>query len=99
MFLCAETPRPNVAAPRNLSLFSPRVLVRGSLPSRSPLSQPGIRRGRRPSLEISKQADDLLLETGGRSVKLTNLRKVFWPELWISKGDLLRYYASVAPFL
>ena len=32
-------------------------------------------------------------------VKLTNLQKPFWPELGITKGDLLRYYARVAPFL
>ena len=35
----------------------------------------------------------------GRTVKLTNLGKPFWPELGITKGDLLRYYAAVAPVL
>ena len=30
---------------------------------------------------------------------LTNLQKPFWPELGITKGDLLRYYAAVAPVL
>jgi bifunctional non-homologous end joining protein LigD len=33
---------------------------------------------------------------GGRSVTLTNLQKPFWPELGITKGDLLRYYLSIA---
>jgi bifunctional non-homologous end joining protein LigD len=32
-------------------------------------------------------------------VTLTNLRKPFWPELGITKGDLLQYYATVAPVL
>jgi len=32
-------------------------------------------------------------------VPLTNLEKLFWPKLAITKGDLLRYYASVAPML
>ena len=32
-------------------------------------------------------------------MRLTNLRKMFWPELGITKGDLLRYYADVAPVL
>jgi bifunctional non-homologous end joining protein LigD len=35
----------------------------------------------------------------GREVRLTNLGKPFWPELGISKGDLLRYYLAVAPVL
>ncbi len=35
----------------------------------------------------------------GREVTLTNLRKPFWPELGITKGDLLQYYATVAPVL
>ncbi len=35
----------------------------------------------------------------GREVTLTNLRKLFWPELSLTKGDLLQYYATVAPVL
>lgn len=35
----------------------------------------------------------------GKSVTLTNLQKPFWPDLRITKGDLLRYYARIAPFL
>jgi bifunctional non-homologous end joining protein LigD len=34
-----------------------------------------------------------------REVKLTNLHKVFWPGLGITKGDLLRYYAEISPWL
>ena len=34
----------------------------------------------------------------GHEVRLTNLHKPFWPELGITKGDLLRYYESVSPF-
>jgi bifunctional non-homologous end joining protein LigD len=30
---------------------------------------------------------------------LTNLEKLYWPKEKISKGDLLRYYSSIAPFL
>ncbi len=36
---------------------------------------------------------------GQREVKLTNLDKPFWPELGITKGVLLQYYADVAPVL
>jgi bifunctional non-homologous end joining protein LigD len=35
----------------------------------------------------------------GRCVTLTNLDKPFWPELGLTKGDLLRYYAAMAPLL
>jgi bifunctional non-homologous end joining protein LigD len=35
----------------------------------------------------------------GRDVKLTNLHKPFWPEEGITKGDLIQYYADVAPVL
>ena len=31
---------------------------------------------------------------GKREVRLTNLRKIFWPELGLTKGDLLQYYAT-----
>ncbi|HEU0076469.1 MAG TPA: non-homologous end-joining DNA ligase, partial [Longimicrobiaceae bacterium] len=39
------------------------------------------------------------VRVGGRQVRLTNLDKPFWPELGITKGDLLRYYVAVAPYL
>jgi bifunctional non-homologous end joining protein LigD len=35
----------------------------------------------------------------GRELRLTHLEKPFWPELGITKGHLLRYYAQVAPVL
>ena len=39
------------------------------------------------------------LSVDGRDVRLTNLRKVFWPDLGITKGDLIQYYADVASVL
>jgi bifunctional non-homologous end joining protein LigD len=42
---------------------------------------------------------DAVVRAGGKDVALTNLRKPFWPQLGITKGDLLQYYADVAPFL
>ena len=35
----------------------------------------------------------------GKDVRLTNLRKIFWSELGLTKGDLLQYYADVAHVL
>ena len=39
------------------------------------------------------------LAVEGRTVRLTNLEKPFWPDLGITKGDLIQYYADVAPLL
>lgn len=35
----------------------------------------------------------------GQRLGVTNLHKVFWPALKLTKGDLLRYYAQVAPLI
>lgn len=48
---------------------------------------------------IPADADSIELTLEGRTVRLTNLQKPFWPEDRITKGDLLRYYAAVAPVL
>ena len=42
---------------------------------------------------------DALVALGERQVRLTNLDKPFWPELGITKRDLLQYYADVARVL
>jgi bifunctional non-homologous end joining protein LigD len=42
---------------------------------------------------------DHTLTVQGKSVRLTNLDKQFWPERGITKGDLIQYYADVAPVL
>lgn len=39
------------------------------------------------------------LEIEGKRLTLTHLDKPFWPELGLTKGDLLRYYEAVAPAL
>ena len=36
---------------------------------------------------------------GGQTLAVSNLRKVFWPKLKITKGDLMRYYVRVAPYI
>jgi bifunctional non-homologous end joining protein LigD len=35
----------------------------------------------------------------GQTLEVSNLRKVFWPKLKITKGDLMRYYVRVGPYL
>ncbi len=39
------------------------------------------------------------VQVGERTVRLTNLDKPFWPELKITKRDLLQYYADVSEVL
>jgi bifunctional non-homologous end joining protein LigD len=68
---------------------------------------PARRRGAAPSkraaaarpIHIPRDTDDVEVSVGGRTVKLTNVNKPFWPELGITKGDLLQYYADVSPWL
>lgn len=60
-------------------------------------------RRRRPReagpLVIPLEENELELELGDRTVHLTNLKKVYWPGEGITKGQLLQYYADVAPVL
>ena len=51
------------------------------------------------AVEIPRDVDSATLAVDGRDVRLTNLRKIFWPELALTKRDLLQYYATVAPQL
>ena len=55
-------------------------------------------RARSGAIEIPGEGD-VELAVGGRTVRLTNLDKLFWKKDGITKADLLRYYASVAPAL
>ena len=47
-------------------------------------------------ITIPRDQDNVILDVDGKAVRLTNLRKIFWPELGLTKGDLLQYYADVA---
>lgn len=48
---------------------------------------------------IPARVNEATMRFGRREVSLTNLTKVFWPDLGISKRDLLQYYADVAGVL
>jgi bifunctional non-homologous end joining protein LigD len=50
------------------------------------------------ALEEARQDGELALPEGD-SLRVTNLSKVFWPALGITKGELLRYYVRVAPLI
>jgi bifunctional non-homologous end joining protein LigD len=48
------------------------------------------------SLEEARR-DGVLEVPGGERLDVTNLHKVFWPTLKLTKGDLFRYYTQIAP--
>ena len=50
------------------------------------------------ALEDARRDGELSLPNRDR-LKVTNLSKVFWPDLKITKGELLRYYLQVSPLL
>lgn len=50
-------------------------------------------------LDIPEDAESFAAQVGDKSVALTNLTKLFWPDDGITKRDLLLYYEAVAPVL
>ncbi|MDQ6767269.1 MAG: non-homologous end-joining DNA ligase [Candidatus Eremiobacteraeota bacterium] len=48
---------------------------------------------------IPRGVNEATLRFGRREVALTNLNKLFWPDLGIAKRDLLQYYADVSAAL
>ena len=87
--------------------MSPRAPARGkAAPAKRGRSKPAGSKKAAPStksaaaLAIPESVRDVELDFGGgRVVKLTNLDKLFWPDLAITKRDLLQYYARMAPVL
>jgi len=70
-----------------------------------PLAAKGVRPLKGPDpvrqlreLEEARKDGTIELPDGSR-LGVTNLAKPFWPRLKLTKGDLLRYYATVAPLI
>ena len=51
------------------------------------------------TVTLPTDVDNAIVKVAGREVRLTNLRKPFWPERGITKGGLIQYYADVATVL
>jgi bifunctional non-homologous end joining protein LigD len=51
------------------------------------------------SERIPRNQDTVDFDVSGKTVHLTNLRKLFWPNLGITKADLLQFYMDVSPVL
>jgi len=79
-------------------MTSPRA-TRDRHPSRRGGGAAKSRASRPAERAIPRETDDVELALGSRRVRLTNVNKVFWPELGITKGDLLQYYLDVSQWL
>ena len=53
----------------------------------------------RRTVQLPTGSENEVVRIGDRTVQLTNLRKIFWPELGLTKRDLLQHYIDVAPVL
>ncbi len=109
-----ETPAEQASQPVRHTVSSPvRTTVpspaRGTAsPSAGPDLQPLVKgaAGRQAKAlvtrlrEIEEAGGDGRLELPGAvRLEVSNLGKVFWPQGRLTKGDLMRYYADVAPYL
>jgi bifunctional non-homologous end joining protein LigD len=59
----------------------------------------GLREDKPPEQVHRERPLETELSSGRRTLKLSNLDKVFWPDEEITKGDLLDYYRRIAPVL
>ena len=65
-------------------------------PAVLPQAQPRSKRIR--VLDIPRMGD-AVIEVEGKEIKLSNLAKIFWPDLGIIKADLLQFYADISSVL
>ena len=69
----------------------------GQRAGRGPHGRPRGQPGRGPqAIGVTPAAAGTEVTVGGRTLKLSNLDKVLWPETGFTKGQLIDYYARVA---
>src|SRR4051812_35555130 len=71
-----------------------RLVEGGRAPKRGASSEPYASLS-----DVPEGAGEAELAVDGKTVQLTNLRKVFWPDEGLTKRDLLQYYEDLAPVL
>lgn len=76
-----------------------RNAINSTKVTRAPKASPSRRLKAPRVVEIPKGIETAELDVEGGLVKLTNLQKIFWPKLGLTKRDLLQYYADVSPWL
>src|SRR5215204_785276 len=52
-----------------------------------------------PQIKLPTDKNNLDVRIDDKIVRLTNLNKLFWPKLGVTKRDLIQYYLDVAPVL
>ena len=62
-------------------------------------SYKGLREDKEPDEVRRELPSNDIVRKGKRTLELSNLDKVFWPDEQITKGDLIEYYREVAPVL
>jgi bifunctional non-homologous end joining protein LigD len=82
--------------------MTPARATRDHHPSKttgSEAGEPGRRGGQAGAIQLPAKEKEVELKLDGRSIRLTNLDKVFFPELGLTKRHLIQYYADIAPVL
>jgi bifunctional non-homologous end joining protein LigD len=51
------------------------------------------------ALKLKIEGKDTFVVVGRRNVKVTNLKKTYWPEEGYTKGDVIAYYQSVSDYI
>jgi bifunctional non-homologous end joining protein LigD len=67
--------------------------------ARRAAKRPRSRPSRPGTTEIATNVAEAELSVEGGEIRLTNLRKIFWPGLGFTKRDLLQYYLDLSPWL
>jgi bifunctional non-homologous end joining protein LigD len=92
------------AQPKPTSPSQAKATARSPKPKSSSPRKPQQSAGLQPLIDQlqdleTRRAGGVLLLPGDERLEVSNLHKVFWPEGNVTKGDLMRYYAQVSPFL
>ncbi len=58
-----------------------------------------VKTGTNRRFKIPSGSENAELRIGNRTVRVTNLSKIFWKQLKLTKGNLLQYYADVSEYL
>lgn len=51
------------------------------------------------SFEKKDPENEKILKISGKELKLTNLKKIYWPDEGYTKGDLINYYQRISKFI
>lgn len=90
-----DIPPDAVARAQPIVVPAPPATPRG----RPPTGAPERRRLIETLDELEARGGGRLQLPGGAAIDVSNLGKKLWPELGLTKGDLLRYYVTVSPYL